>query len=73
MHTTLKESVMYGIEDVARAHVRQRLAEAADSRRLGAARRIRRAERLARRAERLARRAERAAMRADIAVLRSGE
>jgi hypothetical protein len=57
---------MYGIEDVARAHVRQRLVEAADSRRLGAARRIRRAERLARRAER-------AAMRAEIAVLRSGE
>jgi hypothetical protein len=57
---------MYGIEDVARAHVHQRLAEANQSRRLGAARRIRRAERLARRAER-------AAMRADIAVLRSGE
>ena len=57
---------MYGIEDVARAHVRQRLAEAADSRRLGAARRIRRAERLARRAER-------AAQRAQFAVMRSGE
>jgi hypothetical protein len=57
---------MYGIEDVAQAHVRQRLAEAADSRRLGAARRIRRAERLARRAER-------AAIRADIAVQRVSE
>jgi hypothetical protein len=61
-----KESVMLGIEDVARDHVRQRLAEASAARRLGAARRIRRAERLARRAER-------AALRADIAVSRSGE
>ncbi|HEY2832094.1 MAG TPA: hypothetical protein VGJ14_06690 [Sporichthyaceae bacterium] len=57
---------MYGIEDVAREHVRTRLAEASRSRRLGTARRIRRAERLARRAER-------AALRADIAVMRSGE
>jgi hypothetical protein len=57
---------MYGIEDVAQAHVRQRLAEAADFRRLGAARRIRRAERLARRAER-------AAMRASLAVQRVSE
>jgi hypothetical protein len=57
---------MYAIEDVAREHVRQRLAEANRSRRLGAARRIRRAERLARRAKR-------AAVRADIAVARSVE